>query len=83
MDAIPDHWYVVDCGTEVGIFADRFVPLLSPQFPPLTGVNASESSDRAVAGVAGGHQTRVKSWSEAAALYNMLRQQGNIACVSA
>jgi len=23
MDELPDYWYVVDCGTEVGIFADK------------------------------------------------------------
>jgi len=46
-------------------------------FTSLTGTNR-ESSDRAVAGVTGGHQIRVKSWFEAATLYNEFYNQGNI-----
>ena len=33
MDELPEYWYVVDHGTEVGIFADKSVshPPRSPQ----------------------------------------------------
>lgn len=41
------------------------------------GMN-SESANRAVAGVIGGHQFRVKSWQDAAALYNDLHLNGDI-----
>lgn len=55
--------------------------LVIPISIPLTSAN-SESADRAVAGVVGGHQIRVKSWFEAVSLYNLLYRQGNIIRVS-
>ena len=38
----------------------------------------SESSNRAIAGVIGGHKVRVKSWYDAATLYNELYHKGDI-----
>jgi len=65
MVELPDCWYVVDRGIEVGIFADN------------------ASSTRAVTGVTGGHQTKVKAWYEAATLYNALYHKGGIVRVRA
>jgi hypothetical protein len=80
MDELPDYWYVVDHGREVGIFADRCVLRLSSQFRVLKGMH-SESANNAVAGVVGGHQIRVGGWLEAANLYNELHRQGNVILV--
>jgi hypothetical protein len=80
-DELPDFWYVVDHGTEVGIFGDRCVPCPRP-FVVLMRM-CSESADNAVAGVVGGHRMRVKGWFEAVALYNVLYRQGNIIRVRA
>jgi hypothetical protein len=44
---------------------------------PLTNMDRGASS-RAVAGVARGHQARVKTWYEAVMLYNGLHSEGNI-----
>lgn len=49
---------------------------------PLTNAN-SESSTRAVTGVVGGHQTKVRTWLEAIGLYNRLYHEGNIVRVPA
>jgi len=43
----------------------------------------SASSTRAVNGVAGGHQVKVKTWYEAAILYNGLYHKGGIVRVRA
>lgn len=77
MNEVPSHWYVVDYGLEVGIFANQYVPPPSSHLRPLTGANR-RCADFAVAGVSGGHQFRANSWVDAATLYNKLYSQGNI-----
>jgi len=52
-------------------------------FPaPLTNTS-SESSTRATIGVVRGHRVEVKTWVEAAALYNELYHKGDIVRVRA
>jgi len=71
-----DAYYVVDVGRDVGIFTDKYVI-----FPPNLIVlipTPSALSTRAVVGVPGGHQVKVKSWYDAATLYNTLWDQGLI-----
>jgi len=71
-----DTYYVVDVGHDVGIFTDKyFVSLLN--LITLTPI-PSVLSTRAVVGVPGGHQVKVKSWYDAATLYNSLWDQGLI-----
>lgn len=76
-----DIYYIVDCGREVGIFTDEYVTLI-PRFTALTVV-ASELSARAVVGVPGGRRIKVKTWYEAASIYNSLLDEGIISRVRA
>ena len=71
-----DAYYVVDIGRDVGIFTDKYVVFI-PNSTTLTSV-PSALSTRAVVGVPGGHQVKVKSWYDAAMLYNSLWDQGLI-----
>jgi len=71
-----DAYYVVDRGREVGIFSDKYV-VHSPNVITLTLV-ASVSSTRAISGIPHGHQVRVKTWYDAAKLYNSLWDKGFI-----
>ena len=77
MEELPEFWYVVDHGYQVGIFTDKSVSCPSVHFVLLIDVN-NASSTRAVTGVPGGHQTKVKSWHDAMTLYNTLYRQGSI-----
>lgn len=79
-DQQPDFWYVVNHGTQVGIFASAYVPPLSLQFNFLMGTS-SESADCAVANIIGGHKFTVESWSDAATLYNEFHRQGDVILV--
>jgi len=71
-----DAYYVVDVGRDVGIFTDKCV-VFTPNLIVLTFI-PSVLSTRAVVGVPGGHQVKVKSWYDAATLYNSLWDQGLI-----
>lgn len=71
-----DAFYVVDVGRDVGIFTDKYVVFPS-SLVVLTPI-PSVMSTRAVVGVPGGHQIKVKSWYDAATLYNSLWDQGLI-----
>jgi len=71
-----DAYYVVDVGRDVGIFTDKYV-IFPFNLTALTPI-PSALSTRAVVGVPGGHQVKVKSWYDAAILYNSLWDQGQI-----
>jgi len=71
-----DAYYVVDVGRDVGIFTDKYA-VSKPNLIGLTLIH-SVLSTRAVVGVPGGHQVKVKSWYDAATLYNSLWDQGLI-----
>ena len=71
-----DNYYVVDRGRKVGIFADKYAVLTSTLIS-LTLVTSALSTN-AVTGVRGGHQTRIKSWHDAAVMYNSLWHKGLI-----
>lgn len=77
MDKLPEYWYVVNRGADVGIFADRYASLCLHAFNVLTS-KTSRCADFVVSGVSGGHKVKVKSWHEAATWYNELYRQGNI-----
>lgn len=77
MDKLPDHWYVVDRGSEVGLFANVYVshPSSCIQFPHARN---SRNAEFAIAGVAGGHYVKTNSWYDAAILYNELYHRGEV-----
>lgn len=77
MDKLPQHWYVVSRGLEVGLFADVYVSSLPLTFNSLTVTN-SRNADFAIAGVAGGGYVKLNSWYDAAILYNELYHRGEV-----
>lgn len=80
LDVLPSVWYVVDYGTDPGIFADRldFHPLLA--FTIFTGVDR-DAAEEAIANVPGGHYHTVEGWLQAAFMYNRLHHQGGVVCI--
>lgn len=61
---------MVDHGREVGIFTDRYVVFMTGS-TPLTLITSALSA-RAIDGVTNGRRVKVKTWYEAATLYNSL-----------
>lgn len=76
---VADTYYVVDRGREVGIFTDKYV-VSTPHSIALTFA-ISVLSTGSITGVPHGHQVKVKTWYEAATLYNSLWDKGLVARV--